>query len=279
MNMSHYLKVTLSCNSELHEILIAELGMINYDSFQEIENKLEAFIVDEHYDNKRLVSILKKYGVEQEIVAEKLKNINWNEEWERNFDPVFIDEKVQIRATFHESNPDFNYDVIINPKMSFGTGHHETTHLIVSEQLNIDHKNKRVLDVGTGTGVLAIMASKLGAKTITATDIDDWCIENSRENFQLNNVPKFDILQGTIDKLTLPEHYDIIYANINKNVLLNELAVYANLLAKSGILLLSGFYSEDMHELNEKAFQNKLVLTHSNTRNNWATMRLSHSKV
>ena len=277
--MSHYLKVTLSCNSGLHEILIAELGMINYDSFQEIENKLEAFIVDEHYDNKRLVSILKKYDVEQEIVAEKLKNINWNEEWERNFDPVFIDEKVQIRATFHESNPDFNYDVIINPKMSFGTGHHETTHLIVSEQLNIDHKNKRVLDVGTGTGVLAIMASKLGAKTITATDIDDWCIENSRENFQLNNVQEFDILQGTIDKLTLPEHYDIIYANINKNVLLNELAVYANLLAKSGILLLSGFYSEDMHELNEKAFQNKLVLTHTNTRNNWATMRLSHSKV
>lgn len=279
MNMSHYLKVTISCNSKLHEILIAELGMINYDSFQEIENELEAFIVDEHYDNKRLVSILKKYGVEQEIVAEKLKNINWNEQWERNFDPVFIDEKVQIRATFHESKPNFTYDVIINPKMSFGTGHHETTHLIVSEQLNIDHKNKRVLDVGTGTGVLAIMASKLGAKTITATDIDDWCIENSRENFQLNNVQEFDILQGTIDKLTLPGDYDIIYANINKNVLLNELAVYANLLAKSGILLLSGFYTEDMHELNEKAVQNKLVLTHTNTRNNWATMRLSHSKV
>lgn len=277
--MSHYLKVTISCNSKLHEILIAELGMINYDSFQEIENELEAFIVDEHYDNKRLVSILKKYGVEQEIVAEKLKNINWNEQWERNFDPVFIDEKVQIRATFHEPKPNFTYDVIINPKMSFGTGHHETTHLIVSEQLNIDHKNKRVLDVGTGTGVLAIMASKLGAKTITATDVDDWCIENSRENFQLNNVQEFDILQGTIDKLTLPGDYDIIYANINKNVLLNELAVYANLLAKSGILLLSGFYSEDMHELNEKAVQNKLVLTHTNTRNNWAIMRLSHSKV
>ncbi|MCK5209314.1 MAG: 50S ribosomal protein L11 methyltransferase [Cyclobacteriaceae bacterium] len=277
--MSRNLKITIPCNSKIHDILIAELGQMSYDSFQEMDEELEAFVKEELYDERKLFSILERYGLSHEIKVEKLKDINWNEKWEKNFDPVFVDDKVQIRATFHNPQPNYEYDIIINPKMSFGTGHHETTQLIVSEQLNIDHENKHILDVGTGTGVLAIMGYKLGAKSITATDVDDWCIENSMENFNLNQVENFEILQGTIDKLTLPGSYDIIYANINKNVLLNDLPVYSNILNETGILLLSGFYFDDIDVLKEKAAQNQLISEHTKTRNNWAMMRLSHSKI
>jgi len=277
--MIQYLKITIPCNPELLELLIAELGTIQFDSFQEMDDSLEAYIDEAIFDEKHLNSILEKYHILQGVQIEKLDNINWNEEWEKNFDPVFIEDKVQIRAIFHEPKPGFTHDVIITPKMSFGTGHHETTHLIVAEQLTIDHGNKRILDVGTGTGILAIMAHKLGARSITATDIDDWCIENCKENFGLNHMADFTILQGTISNLTLSGTYDIIYANINKNVLMEELPIYSGLLAENGILVLSGFYSEDIDDLKEKAAQNDLFFMHSRSRNNWSMMQLSHQKI
>lgn len=273
--MSKFLKITIPCNTEILEMLIAELGQISYDSFQELDNALEAYIKEELYDAKSLLFVLEKHEISMKIKAEKLQEINWNEQWEKNFDPVFVDERVQIRATFHQPLPNYEYSVIINPKMSFGTGHHETTHLMVAEQLSIDHKNKSILDVGTGTGVLAIMGYKLGAKSIVATDVDDWCIDNSRENMNLNQVKNFEILQGTINKLTLPGDYDIIYANINKNVLMDEIPFYSSLLKDKGILVLSGFYSEDVDDLKGKAAQNKLNIVHTKSRNNWTMMRLS----
>jgi len=275
--MSQFLKITIACPQELQDMLIAELGLINYDSFQEFDNSVEAFIEEQIFNENALLKVLEKYKISPNFNKDYLKNINWNEEWEKNFSPVYVDHKVQIRATFHEKTEDFGYDIIINPKMSFGTGHHETTYLVVSEQLSISHINKRILDVGTGTGILAIMAFKLGATSITATDIDDWCIENCLENFNLNQVKNFDILKGTIDKLTLPGDYDIIYANINKNVLLSELPIYSRLLAKKGILVLSGFYSEDIDDLLKNAVQNKLVYRHSKKKNNWAMIVLNHS--
>ena len=275
--MSQFLKITIACPQELQDMLIAELGLINYDSFQEFDNSVEAFIEEQIFNERALLKVLEKYKISPNFNKDYLKNINWNEEWEKNFSPVYVDHKVQIRATFHEKIAGFGYDIIINPKMSFGTGHHETTYLVVSEQLSISHINKRILDVGTGTGILAIMAFKLGATSITATDIDDWCIENCLENFNLNQVKNFDILKGTIDKLTLPGDYDIIYANINKNVLLSELPIYSRLLAKKGILVLSGFYSEDIDDLLKNAVQNKLVYRHSKKKNNWAMIVLNHS--
>jgi ribosomal protein L11 methyltransferase len=277
--MIQYLKITIPCSLDLLDLLIAELGIMAYDSFQETEDSLEAYIDERHFNEKKLSDILKKYGIAEGFTVEKPENINWNEQWEKNFDPVFIEDDVQIRAVFHEPKPEYNYDVVIQPKMSFGTGHHETTHLIVAKQLTINHHNKSVLDVGTGTGILAIMAHKLGAKSITVTDTDDWCIENSRENFELNGITEFEILQGTIDKLTLPGDYDIIFANINKNVLLAEIPFYAKLLSKDGILILSGFYSEDIRDLSKTAAENNLVLIDSETRNNWAVMALNHSKI
>ena len=277
--MSIYLKINIPCNKEIQEILIAELGQISYDSFQEMDKALEAYIKEELFDDKNLLSVLEKHGISMKIKAEKLQDVNWNEQWEKNFDPVFVDDRVQIRATFHEAQPNFEYDVIINPKMSFGTGHHETTQLIVAEQLEIDHKNKSILDVGTGTGVLAIMGYKLGAKSITVTDIDDWCIDNSRENLELNQVKNFEVLQGTINKLTLHGDYDIIYANINKNVLMDEIPFYSSLLKDKGILVLSGFYYEDIDDLKRKATQNKLFLVNTKNQNNWVMMHLSYSKI
>jgi len=271
--MTQYLKISITSNPDLHDLLIAELSLINYDSFQEFDEGIEAFIEVDCYEKSKLLEVLNKYGLADQFHTEKLQNINWNEQWEKNFDPVYIENRVQIRATFHEKKAGFIHDIILNPKMSFGTGHHETTHLIIAEQLSINHEKRKVLDVGTGTGVLAIMADKLGAKWIDATDIDDWCINNSHENFELNELQNFKILQGTIDKLTLDGSYDIIIANINKIVLLNELPIYSDLLANDGILVLSGFYSDDIDDLKAKTVQNNLIFQHSKTRNNWAMMR------
>lgn len=273
--MTQYLKISIKCSPELQDILIAELGLITYDSFQEFDEGIEAFIEEPLFQEDELKEVLSKYNIDLNVQKELQQDINWNEEWEKNFDPVYVDDQVQIRATFHEKKDGFSHEIIINPKMSFGTGHHETTHLMVSEQQSINNENKRVLDVGTGTGVLAIMANKLGAKSIIATDVDDWSIENCRENFELNDVENFEILQGTIDKLTLPKDFDIIYANINKNVLLSELPFYSNLLANEGILVLSGFYSEDIDDLKGKAVKSNLRFEYSKTRNNWALMFLT----
>jgi len=272
--MEEYLKITIQADPSVHEVLIAELSLLEFDSFQELEESLDAFIPESRFNPKSMIEILKRYGLPGDFEKTKLQNINWNEEWEKNFEPVYINDAVQIRASFHEPKPGYAYDIIINPKMSFGTGHHETTHLMVAEQLQTDHKGKNVLDVGTGTGILAIMAAKLGAKSITATDIDGWCIENSSENFELNHLEDMEIYQGTIDKLTLSKTYDLIYANINKNVLLKELEEYEKLLAKSGIILLSGFYERDLAEIIQKGKDIGLVPTKQNTRNNWALLSL-----
>ncbi len=276
--MTNYLKITVSCNTDLHELLVAELGASGYDSFQELENGLEAYIEEGKFHEETLASILKKYGISSGFNVKKLQNINWNHEWEKNFEPVYIADKVQVRATFHSPQPGYDYDIVVNPKMSFGTGHHETTYLMVSEQLNTDFRNKSFLDVGTGTGILAIMAKKMGAKSITATDIDDWCISNSKENFALNAIENYSLLQGTIDKLTFPEPFDIILANINKNVLLADIPIYANLLKSDGQLMISGFYEEDIDDLVSRATQNHLKLRHTKLRNNWAMIILNRTK-
>jgi len=276
--MGQFLKVSIHVKNKLHELLIAELGMLNYDSFQEQNDLLDAFIEESLFDKASLKEVLRQYEITTEYHLEKLKNVNWNEQWEKNFKPVYIEGKVQIRASFHQPNPDFPYDIVINPKMSFGTGHHETTSLIISEQLQLDHQNKKVLDLGTGTGVLAIMAHKLGAHGITVTDIDDWSIENSQENFLLNGIDHVKVLQGTIAELTLPDFYDIIFANINKNVLLAELGDYSRLLAMAGKLVLSGFYRSDLSDIEKKAMEAGLQFDKTNTINDWAVAVLSRGK-
>ncbi len=275
--MNKYLKISIPCSPSLGDVLIAELSGAGFDSFLENDLLLEAFVSDKDFDEDALKTVLDRHELAENYKIEEIKNTNWNRLWEENFEPVIIDDRVRIRATFHDPAPEFEHEIIINPKMSFGTGHHQTTRLVISEQLTIEHKNKRVLDVGTGTGILSVMAYKLGAGSITATDIDDWCIENSRENFSLNNLENITILQGEIANLTLSHNFDIILANINKNILLAELPYYKKLLDSHGILILSGFYEHDVTDLQQKALKHQLKVVGVNTLDQWAMMKLARA--
>jgi ribosomal protein L11 methyltransferase len=237
------------------DILIAELGAMGYETFEEIEGGFRAYLPVPDFDIEALEAVLTPYS-ESTFVSYSHKIIpgqNWNEEWEKNFPAVIIGDDVYIRASFHEPNPVVKFDIVINPKMSFGTGHHATTSLMVAYQLELDHNDKRVLDAGTGTGVLAIMAEKLGAAYINAYDIDPWPVENTKENLAINHCTKTEVWQGVASDLVLFEPFDIVLANINRNVLLSEMTYYAGFLKQGGNLLLSGFYEEDIPILQESA--------------------------
>ena len=271
--MMEYVQVTLTCLEEYREILIAELAAIGFDSFLETETGIEGYVLQEQFSRDSFDEVISTYreSAALTVVEGVLPKVNWNEEWEKNYDPIEVGKLVYVRASFHSPQPGFQYEIVINPKMSFGTGHHATTFQLLSLQGNIDHQGKRVLDVGSGTGILAIMAHLLGAKEVEAFDIDSWCVDNGNENFELNGLST-QMGLGTIREVKPKGPYELILANINKNVLLDELAIYTSLLAPQGILLLSGFYSEDIDDLNQVASLNGLRLTTQSTKDNWAAL-------
>lgn len=268
-----YVQVTLTCLEEYREILIAELAAIGFDSFLETETGIEGYVLKEQFSRDSFDEVISTYreSAALTVVEGVLPKVNWNEEWEKNYDPIEVGKLVYVRASFHSPQPGFQYEIVINPKMSFGTGHHATTFQLLSLQGNIYHQGKRVLDVGSGTGILAIMAHLLGAKEVEAFDIDSWCVDNGNENFELNGLST-QMGLGTIREVKPKGPYELILANINKNVLLDELAIYTSLLAPQGILLLSGFYSEDIDDLNQAASLNGLHLTTQSTKDNWAAL-------
>ncbi|MCC5931956.1 MAG: 50S ribosomal protein L11 methyltransferase [Cyclobacteriaceae bacterium] len=271
-----YLKITFKCEEAVSELLIAMLSELDYDSFEETECELLAYVKEDLFSQSSLDKILNSDGFDKILYqVENLEEKNWNEEWERNFQPVIIDETVKIRASFHAADPKYQYDIVIDPKMSFGTGHHETTSLMISSQLAIDHKNKRILDLGTGTGILSIMASKLGSACIVATDIDEWCIENSLENFKLNSVSQFELKKGTISSFKLDGYFNIILANINKNVLIEEIPFYTNYLSANAFLLLSGFYERDIEDIRSVAEKAGLQFLKKSVKNHWSCLLFS----
>jgi ribosomal protein L11 methyltransferase len=202
-----------------------------------------------------------------------MPKVNWNEEWEKNYDPIEVEELVYVRASFHQPKEGFRHEIVINPKMSFGTGHHATTFQMLRHQGEVDHSGKRVLDVGSGTGILAIMAHLLGASQVEAFDIDDWCVDNGNENFDLNGL-KTRMGLGTIRQVNPQGPFDIVLANINKNVLLDEMEIYAALLPSQGYLLLSGFYTEDIEDLVQAALPFGLELLKKSSKDNWAALIL-----
>lgn len=270
-----YLEFKIKCLDEFREILIAELSEIGFDSFLETEEGIDAYTLEEGFDREAFDAVIAQYKEEgQLIVSEsKMPKVNWNEEWEKNYDPIPVDDLVYVRASFHPSVPGFLHEIVINPKMSFGTGHHATTFQMLRHQGQIDHVGKRVLDVGSGTGILAIMADILGAKEVEAFDIDDWCVDNGNENFDLNRV-KTRMGLGTIREVDPQGPFDIILANINKNVLLDEMSIYADLLFDKGYLLLSGFYTQDIADLIECATPLGLKLLKEGSKDNWAALIL-----
>lgn len=255
------------------EILIAELGALGFESFVENENGVIAYIQKEDWNKDILNDVFVLNSEEFSIQYEhkEIEQTNWNEEWEKNFNPIQVDDLVSIRAPFHE-NPNLKYDIVIEPKMSFGTGHHETTHMMVQHLIDLDVANKKVLDMGCGTGILAIFAEMKGAQPIDAIDIDAWCYENSLENVERNNCKHISVYKGDASLLK-EKKYDVIIANINRNILLNDMETYTNCLTEKGVLLLSGFYSEDIPVIDNEVSKYSLTLKDTIQRNNWVALQ------
>lgn len=255
------------------EILIAELGELGFESFVENDNGVIAYVQKEEWNSEVLdnVFVLNSEEFSIQYDFKEIEQTNWNEEWEKNFNPIQVDDLVSIRAPFHE-NPNLPYDIVIEPKMSFGTGHHETTHMMVQHLINLDVEGKKVLDMGCGTGILAIFAEMKGAQPIDAIDIDPWCYENSLENVERNNCKHISVYEGEASLLE-GRNYDVIIANINRNILLNDMKTYTDCLNEEGVLLLSGFYSEDIPVIDNEVSKYGLTLKNTIKRNNWVALQ------
>ncbi len=271
---AQYKQIHIYCEESLIEMLIAEMSTIGYDSFVNESEGFSAAITFPKFDEKRLKSLFQDYlssgNVQYQV--EDLEEKNWNEIWEQNYSPVIISDYCLIRASFHPPDKNFPLEIVINPKMSFGTGHHETTRLMIRNQLETDHKGKMVLDVGCGTGILSIIAEKLGARKITGIDIDPWSYQNALENIQLNNSSRIEIMKEDILHLLDQGQYDIILANINRQIILENIKNYSSLLQDNGILICSGFLTEDKDLILRKAIQNQLGYLHDKTMNKWSSL-------
>jgi len=256
------------------EILVAELGAVGFESFTETEDGgLSAYIQSDEWIEGMLeqVQILSSDEVEFKVERENIEQVNWNEEWEKNFEPIEVQGKVSVRAPFHRGK-ELEYNIVIEPKMSFGTGHHETTHLMIEHLLEVDLQGKKVLDMGCGTGILAIFSEMRGASEVDAIDIDPWCYENSVENAARNNCRKIKVFEGDAGLLK-EQQFDVLIANINRNILLEDMSSYVRCLKPGGLLLLSGFYVEDMEQIGRKAQELGLKLLDEKERNRWVGLK------
>lgn len=263
-------------SEEVNEILIALLSEIGYDSFADTEEDLKAYIPTSSFDKSSLETLLSEFPVQKHSISyqsEEMEDKDWNEEWEKNFfQPIVIGERCVIHSSFHKDIPKTEYRIMINPKMAFGTGHHETTSLILEELLEADLKDKRLLDMGCGTSILAILASMRGANPITAIDIDDWCVDNSIENLKLNEIHSVHVMQGDASSLKDMKPFDIIIANINRNILLNDMPAYVQSMVSGGHIWMSGFYENDIPVLCERAESLGLHYLSHRKKHNWATV-------
>ncbi len=259
----------------ISDVLASELGEIGFDSFAPTLGGLDAYILSSLFDESKVKDLLSDFPFDAtiEYKVTKLEPKNWNEEWEKHyFQPIVIGNECVIHSSFHKDIPKATYDIVIDPKMAFGTGHHETTSLVIGKLLKMDLKDKRVLDMGCGTAVLAILAAMKGAKDLVAIDIDSWCTENSIENIETNKITGIDVRLGGAELLD-GLHFDIVLANINRNILLNDMEKYAACLSKGGELYMSGFYKEDIPLIEAEANLNGLQLIDFDEKNNWVVVK------
>lgn len=274
--MQNYLEFNFKINPQKpwSEILMAELIEVGFDSFTEETDGILGYIQKDllKEDELNALEIFQNEEVKIEYTFSEMPNINWNEEWEKNFDPINVEDQVLIRAEFHESG-NFKHEIIIQPKMSFGTGHHATTYLMIQQMLDMDLKDKKVLDMGCGTSVLAIFAKQNGAGETLAIDIDEWSVENSIENAARNNV-ELNIEQGTAENLG-KEKFDVILANINRNILISDIPIYEKVLNNGGQLLLSGLCFFDVDDILEVCTEQNLKLEKKLQREEWVSLLLS----
>jgi ribosomal protein L11 methyltransferase len=267
--MEAYFEFNIRCTNDLREQLIAELADEAYEGFVETDTGFSAYIISSGFKREVFEQLLLKYGVDPNSVAQShIDQQNWNAQWEAGYEPIIIENNVIVKAPFHQIEKEYPYELLIQPKNTFGTGHHETTQLVLRLMLQENFKDKRVFDYGSGTGVLAIMASKMDAQSIYAIDIDDWSAENIFENTQLNQVDNIEFEQGDLNSVK-PQHFDIILANINKNILLFSFDQLSNLMLQGGTMIISGFYESDLDDLKKAAAVFGLQYNQHIVLNNW----------
>lgn len=269
-----YKKITISITpfeSWLNDILIAQLGEVGYDSFVETKCGFEAFMPEKDFDEEALKKVLHAYKSDFQFTVKTalIADRNWNEVWEKNyFKPLVVGGECVIRAPFHKGYPKARYEIVIEPNMAFGTGNHETTSLVIESILKMNFTGKSVLDIGCGTGILGILASMKGAEKVTAIDIDEWSYKGTKDNSALNHVKNLDVKLGDASLLGT-ENYDVIFANIHKNVLLEDLPKYEKVINPGGKLIMSGYYEKDIHEIKSKAESLGLVNQGQKILNKW----------
>lgn len=274
--MNYYeLTIQLSDFDAWNDIIIAYLADLDFESFQEESPKIKAYVQETAYDGVKLQDLFHAIQLEQHVIesfeVKLIPQQNWNAQWESQFEPVFIGEAIRVVAPFHQLEPFGGIEIMIEPKMSFGTGHHQTTHLMCASMMEMDFHSKRVLDMGSGTGVLAILAEKRGATDIVAIDIEEWSAENCAENVLRNACTHIQSLHGGMEVIP-SEKFDVVLANINKNVLTAQIATYSDRMKKGAYLLLSGFFVSDTDELKMVAARLNFHFVVQHEREGWAVL-------
>jgi len=270
----NYLKIAVNITpfeEWLRDVLTAQLTEIGFESFVETDAGFDGFIPEKNFNEEEVSNLLKSFEENHtfQVQKERIEEKNWNEEWEKNyFKPLVVAGKCVVRAPFHKEYPVLDYEIVIEPNMAFGTGNHETTSMMLETILDNDMHDKSVLDMGCGTGILGILASMRGAQKITAIDIDEWSFKGASENAQINHIENMNVKLGDASLLG-NEKYDVVFANIHKNVLMNDLPVYSSCLTKNGLLFMSGFYMKNIPELKDKAEQSGLKEKGFKSENNW----------
>ena len=269
---------TTPCTETVNDVLSAVLGEVGFESFVEQPDGIAAYIQKDLYNESSLKEAIADFPLsdtQMEYTYREAEDKDWNEEWEKNFfQPIVIGDRCVIHSTFHKDYPQAEYDIVINPQMAFGTGHHETTSSILGELLDADLKGKSVLDMGCGTSILAILASMRGADPVTAIDIDDWCVNNSRDNIALNHINNITVELGDASLLKGRKPFDVIIANINRNILLNDLPAYTACMHSGSEIYMSGFYVEDIPAIRERGESLGLEFVHYREKHNWAAVKL-----
>ena len=269
---------TQPCTETVNDVLCAVLGEAGFESFVEQADGIAAYIQKDLYDEDTVRQTVAAFPLPDTTITYsyvEAEDKDWNEEWEKNFfQPIVIGDRCVVHSTFHHDVPQVPYDIVINPQMAFGTGHHETTSLIIGELLDSDLQSKSVLDMGCGTSILAILASMRGADPVTAIDIDDSCVNNSRDNIALNHINNITVELGDASLLKGRKPFDVIIANINRNILLNDLPAYTACMHSGSEIYMSGFYVEDIPAIRERGESLGLEFVHYREKHNWAAVKL-----
>lgn len=275
MNYIEVIFTSTPQNETINDVLSAGLAEIGFESFVSSEKGLTAYIKEESFDRAKVDILIGDFPLEAKIdyVTSRIEGQDWNEEWEKNyFKPLVIDDRCIIQSSFHNEPATYEYNIYIDPKMAFGTGHHQTTELVIRQMLSFDFSGKQVLDMGCGTAILAILASMRGASLVKAIDIDQWAYDNAVENLQVNHVNNVKVEIGGSELLG-NEMFDVILANINRNILLADIDKYSAVLTEGGDLFMSGFYEKDIQAIKDKCADNRLVFIDHTTKDEWAVVR------